>query len=76
MLINSFIHAADESGSFPGLAKAPVGSYMSSSQGFDCKDVQKKIVARLKALVELEEELRFTASKCYTFAPPGECQSE
>lgn len=26
---------------------------------------------RLKALVELEEELRFTASKCFVFAPPG-----
>lgn len=76
MLINSFIHAADESASFPGLATAPVGSFTSSSQGYDCKDVQKKIIARLKALVELEEELRFTSSKCYTFAPPGKSQSE
>jgi hypothetical protein len=72
-LINSFIHAADESGSFPGL---PMGSFTSSSQGFDCIEVQKKIVARLKGLVELEEELRFTSSKCYTFAPPGKSQFE
>lgn len=33
--------------------------------------MQKKIVARLRALVDLEEELRFTASKCFIFAPPG-----
>lgn len=68
-LINSFIYAAaaDDSNNAIGTA----GSFTASSQGFNAEEVQKKIVARLRALVDLEEELRFTASKCYTFAPPG-----
>ncbi|KAL3808327.1 hypothetical protein ACHAXA_004056, partial [Cyclostephanos tholiformis] len=70
-LINSFICAADESGSLPGAALAPITSFTSSSQEPDCIYIQKKVVARLRALVEVEEELRFTSSKCYTFAPPG-----
>jgi len=71
-LINSFIqYAADESASLPGLVLPPAGSYTSSSQGLDYMKIQKQIVARLWALVELDEELRFTSSKCYTFAPPG-----
>ena len=71
-LINSFIqYAADESASLPGSILPPAGSYTSSSQGLDYTKIQKQIVARLRALVELDEELRFTSSKCYTFAPPG-----
>jgi hypothetical protein len=70
-LINSFIHAADESGTLPGLAYAPIASFTSSSQEQDWIYIQKKVVGRLRALVELEEELRFTSSKCYAFAPPG-----
>jgi len=77
-LINSFIYAAyDEggalvAGSAVGATAGQVaGTFTSSSQGFNCEEVQKKIVARLKALVELEEELRFTSSKCFVFAPPG-----
>ncbi|KAL3799645.1 hypothetical protein ACHAW5_004516 [Stephanodiscus triporus] len=71
-LINSFIlHAADEPGSLPDLPMGPVASFTSSSQELDCVVVRKDIVLRLRALVELEEELRFTSSKCYAFAPPG-----
>lgn len=70
-LINSFICAADETGSLPGLALAPIATFTSSSQEQHWIYVQKKVVARLKALVEVEEELRFTSSKCYAFAPPG-----
>ena len=70
-LINSFIHAADEFGSLSGQLLPPPGSYTSSPQGLDCTKVQKQIVARLRALVELDEELRFVSSKCYAFAPPG-----
>ena len=34
-------------------------------------DIKKRVVDRLRNLVELEDELRFTSSKCYSFAPPG-----
>lgn len=63
-LVNNFIFAADQSPS-------ETGAITASSQGFDCKDVQQKLIERLKALIDLEEELRFTASKCYVFSPPG-----
>mmetsp|Transcript_28911 Transcript_28911/g.49885 ORF Transcript_28911/g.49885 Transcript_28911/m.49885 type:complete len:249 (-) Transcript_28911:825-1571(-) len=76
--INSFMYAAyDEggasvAGSAVGATAGQVtGTFTPSSQGFNCEEVQKKIVARLKALVELEEELWFTSSKCFVFAPPG-----
>lgn len=63
-LVNNFIFATDPS--------APETSAItSSSQGFDCKDVQQKLIERLKALIDLEEELRFTSSKCFVFSPPG-----
>ena len=76
-LINSFIlHAADEPGSLPDLPMGPVASFTSSSQELDFVVVRKDIVLRLRALVELEEELRFTSSKCYAFAPPGKSHSE
>jgi len=64
-LINTFIFAADPS------TPEEASVMTSSSQGFDCKDVQKKLIERLKALIELEEELRFTSSKCFVFSPPG-----
>ena len=67
-LLNSFIYAA---ALVPSAGASPVGT-ASSSQGFNANDVRKKIIARLKSLVELEEELRFTSSKCFVFAPPGE----
>mmetsp|Transcript_38641 Transcript_38641/g.81257 ORF Transcript_38641/g.81257 Transcript_38641/m.81257 type:complete len:814 (-) Transcript_38641:249-2690(-) len=72
-LINSFIYAANEFSSPPSGPVPPptVGSFTSASQGFNCDEVQKKIVERLKALVQLEEELGFTTSKCFVFAPPG-----
>lgn len=77
-LLNSFIYAADEcsapSPSQPVSAPPPAaGSFTCSqvSQVFSTTEVQKKIVERLKALVELEEELRFTSSHCLHFAPPG-----
>ena len=67
-LINAFIYAA---AFVPSVGSAP-GSLVSSSQGgFNANDVRKKIVERLRSLVELEEELRFTSSKCFVFAPPG-----
>jgi len=68
-LINSFIYA--------GAVVPSNGSTQSSapkstlSHEFNATDVRKKIVARLKALVELEEELRFTCSRCFVFAAPG-----
>ena len=68
-LINSFIFAADECAGAPSAPAA--GSFTASSQGFNSDEVRKKVVSRLEALVELEEELRFTSSKCFTFAPPG-----
>lgn len=67
-LINGFIHAAALSPSSGATASL---SASSMSQGFSSADIQKKIVARLSSLVELEEELRFTSSKCFVFAPPG-----
>ncbi|KAL7541555.1 hypothetical protein ACHAXR_011033 [Thalassiosira sp. AJA248-18] len=71
-LINSFIYAASGEGVGASMAASAVGgSFTSSSQGFNSEDVQKRIVARLKALVDLEEELRFTSSKCFVWAPPG-----
>ncbi len=63
-LVNNFIFAADPIN--PGAS-----AITSSSQGFDCRDVQQKVIERLKALIELEEELRFTSSKCFVFSPPG-----
>ena len=70
-LINSFIDAADETASCTSSAETSVGSCTLSSQGFNSEDVQKNIIARLRALVDLEEDLSFTSSKCYEFAPPG-----
>ena len=70
-LINSFIYAAADEANSTGIAPATAGSFTASSQGFNAEEVEKKIVERLKALVELEEELRFTSSNCYSFAPPG-----
>ena len=70
-LINSFIYAADVTASTAGTPAASVGSFTAGSQGFNSEEVKKKLVARLEALVDLEEELRFTSSKCYAFAPPG-----
>ena len=77
-LINSFIYAADDENetsattSAAASSSAPTaGSFTCSSQGFNSGDVQKKIVARLRALVDLENELEFTSSKCFVFAPPG-----
>lgn len=55
----------------PSVGSAQAGTFTASSQGFNANDARKKIVARLKSLVELEEELRFTSSKCFVFAPPG-----
>lgn len=73
-LINSFIHEATESTAFTDFVVAPAGSCLSSmsSQGMNYADVQKRIIARLGALVELEEELSFSCSQCYEFSPPGE----
>jgi len=62
-LINNFIFATD-----PSTSEVIVTS---SSQGFECNEAQKKVVDRLKALLDLEEELRFTSSKCFVFSPPG-----
>lgn len=72
-LINSFIDATDGSTAPEHSSGAPSGTSMSSasSQRMNSADVQKAIIARLGALVEVEEELAFTASKCYNFAPPG-----
>lgn len=71
-LINSFIYAAnDDDYGAAAAVSSQVGSFTSSSQGFNCNEVQKKIVERLRSLVELEEDLRFTSSKCFVFAPPG-----
>ncbi|KAL3790149.1 hypothetical protein HJC23_009586 [Cyclotella cryptica] len=66
-LINAFIHAET---STPSLDRGNNRSTSESSQGFHA-DTKKRIVDRLSNLVELEEELRFTSSKCYAFAPPG-----
>ncbi len=69
-LINSFIHEANESTT---VADLMAGSHMSSTLSplMNHLDVQKRIIARLATLVELEEELLYTCSKCYDFAPPG-----
>ena len=71
-LINSFIHEASESTT---VAHSVAGSHNTSSTLsplMNHLDVQKRIIARLATLVELEEELLFTCSKCHDFAPPGE----
>ena len=66
-LVNNFVFAADPvSSTVPSTSQA-----LTSSQGFDCRDVQQKLIERLKALISLEEELRFTSSKCFIFSPPG-----
>ncbi|KAL7552476.1 hypothetical protein ACHAWF_016165 [Thalassiosira exigua] len=70
-LINSFIYAAGPFGGAAAQTMTAAGSFTASSQGFNSTDVQKKVASRLKVLVELEEELRFTSSKCFQFAPPG-----
>jgi hypothetical protein len=66
-LINAFIHAETSTTS---LDRAKIRSTSASSQGFHA-DTKKRLVDRLSNLVDLEEELRFTSSKCYAFAPPG-----
>lgn len=74
-LINSFIYATSDaeipSSGISSSAPAAVGSFTSSSQGFNAEEVRRKLVERLKALVQLEDDLEFTSSKCFTFAPPG-----
>ncbi len=68
-LINSFIYAGaivPSNGSIQ--TSAPRSSL---SPELNATDVRKKIVARLKDLVQLEEELRFTSSRCFVFAAPG-----
>ena len=75
-LINSFIHAANEGAVPPSRLSAPPAGSFTASQGFNSSDVQKKIVERLRTLVELEEELRFTSSHCMHFcgdASPPAC---
>ena len=64
-LVNNFIFAADP------ITPETTSTISSSSQGFDCKDIQKKVIGRLNALIDLEEELRFTSSQCFVFSPPG-----
>ena len=59
-LINVFIRA-------DSLKKVDASTF--SSQG--PIDIKMMVVDRLRNLVELEDELRFTSSKCYSFAPPG-----
>jgi hypothetical protein len=71
-LINAFIHA--ETFTPSSLDNSTIASRSASSQGFQV-DIKVRLVERLKNLLELEEDLRFTSSKCYTFAPPGKSLS-
>ena len=78
-LVNSFVHSA----AFPAEARAAAvrgedssgggegGATDASSQEDAPEEVRRKVIEKLKCLVRLEEDLRFTASKCYHFNPPG-----
>lgn len=63
-LINNFIHGASPSALNRTLPTA-------STQGNDADAIKRNIVQRLRNLIELEDELKHTSSKCYNFAPPG-----
>ena len=58
-IVNSFIYSA------------AFGSSNGSQPTQDQASVRKKVVSKLKCLLELEEELHLCAKKSYTFSPPG-----
>jgi len=67
-LINAFIFSA----AFPVIGvEGKVNPSADESQICNQEDIRNKVVGRIRTLVELEEELRFTASKCFDFSPPG-----
>jgi len=61
-LINSFIHAA----TFPSQAAAKSQSVTQLKD-----EMRYKVVEKLRCLVCLEEDLRYVASKCWNWTPPG-----
>jgi hypothetical protein len=58
-VVNSFMYSA------------AFGNSNGSQPTQDQDSVRKKVVSKLKCLLDLEEELFLCAKKCYTFNPPG-----
>ena len=67
-LVNTFIYCA----AFPPDIDAMGGTPPGESQVLTTPDeIRRKLIEKLKALIEIQEDLRFTTSKAPQFTPPG-----
>ena len=68
-LVNTFVHsAAFPLGADTDEATAPDES---SQNGSDPQELRTKLIDKIKALIEIQEDLKFCSSKAPQFAPPG-----
>ena len=68
-LVNTFVHSA----AFPPNAdtESAIGPDESSQDGSDPEELRRKLVEKIKALIEIQEDLKFCSSKAPQFTPPG-----
>ena len=68
-LVNTFVHSA----AFPPNADTEevTAPDESSQNGSDPQELRTKLIERIKALIEIQEDLQFCSSKAPQFTPPG-----